>query len=68
MSLFDQDLMTRPVGVIVQRTFHPVGQGAFYTEVFQSDTRHRFVMVYDCGNETADIDMGVDLNTQIDSF
>lgn len=27
------------------RTFHPIGQGAFYTEVFKG-----FTMVYDCGS------------------
>jgi len=30
------------------RTFHPVGQGAFYTEVFDNT----FTMVYDCGTAT----------------
>ncbi|MBP7496179.1 MAG: MBL fold metallo-hydrolase [Bacteroidales bacterium] len=30
------------------RTFHPVGQGAFYTEQFNNG----FTIVYDCGSET----------------
>ena len=29
------------------RTFHPIGQGAFYTEEFNN-----FTAVYDCGSET----------------
>lgn len=51
MSLFDQDLVTRPVGVIVQRTFHPVGQGAFYSERFYTSGQSEAVynIVYDCG-------------------
>ena len=54
--------------MLVLRSFHPIGQGAFYTEVFHRTTKHHFVMVYDCGNETADKEMDVDLNTQIDMF
>lgn len=32
----------------VTRTFHPIGQGAFYSEYFQEGS-HSFLMVYDCG-------------------
>ena len=39
--------------MIVTRTFHPVGQGAFYSEVFRMDDKVCFVTVYDCGSETA---------------
>ena len=35
----------------VIRTFHPVGQGAFYTERFES-ANNRFTIVYDCGSTT----------------
>ena len=35
------------------RTFHPVGQGAFYTERFYDrDENNVFNMVYDCGSST----------------
>lgn len=33
------------------RTFHSVGQGAFYTEKHIFDT-NEFVIVYDCGSKT----------------
>ena len=52
----------------VIREFHPVGQGAFYTEVFLGDDGGRFVVVYDCGTETADDAMDVTLNDQIQQF
>lgn len=32
----------------IKRTFHPVGQGAFYTEIHHFDGR-RYNVVYDCG-------------------
>lgn len=32
----------------VTRTFHPVGQGAFYSEMFETSSG-KFIMVYDCG-------------------
>lgn len=32
------------------RTFHTVGQGAFYSEVFDLSNDRRFVVVYDCGS------------------
>ncbi len=50
------------------RTFHPIGQGAFYTEVFKGGTNSPFVTVYDCGSETAEASMDVSLNDQIDQF
>ena len=34
------------------RTFHPVGQGAFYTERFYDGDKNVFNMVYDCGSST----------------
>lgn len=34
------------------RTFHPVGQGAFYTERFKTYDRGTFTIVYDCGSTT----------------
>lgn len=34
------------------RTFHPVGQGAFYTERFEAYNRGTFTIVYDCGSKT----------------
>lgn len=53
---------------MVHRTFHPVGQGAFYTEVFLGDNGSRFVMVYDCGTKTGVNDMDETLDAQIDIF
>lgn len=50
------------------RAFHPVGQGAFYTEVFLGDDGSRFVVVYDCGTETADDALDINLNFQIQRF
>ena len=34
------------------RTFHPVGQGAFYSERFYCGTNNVFNVVYDCGTQT----------------
>ena len=34
------------------RTFHPVGQGAFYSEQFRSGNGDGFRIVYDCGTKT----------------
>ena len=34
------------------RTFHPVGQGAFYSEQIEYGNNDPFVMVYDCGSNT----------------
>lgn len=37
------------------RTFHPVGQGAFYTEKIMTEARlEGYNIVYDCGSETSD--------------
>lgn len=36
--------------MILQRTFHPVGQGAFYTERHKISNRKDFTIVYDCGS------------------
>lgn len=32
------------------RTFHPVGQGAFYSEVICNEDGKKFTVVYDCGS------------------
>jgi beta-lactamase superfamily II metal-dependent hydrolase len=37
------------------RTFHPVGQGAFYSEVHRLEDGREFIVVYDCGTNTADV-------------
>lgn len=34
------------------RTFHPVGQGAFYSEEFELPDYGRFRIVYDCGSKS----------------
>ena len=46
------------------RSLRPVGQGAFYTEVFKKDDGTSFTVVYDCGTET---DSSV-LEAQINEF
>lgn len=33
------------------RTFHPVGQGAFYSEKFKTWNGNTFTIVYDCGSD-----------------
>ena len=38
--------------VTMTRTFHPVGQGAFYSEVFSLEGGEEFTVVYDCGTES----------------
>ncbi len=48
--------------MIMQRTFHAVGQGAFYTEVFDDIHRSCYTMVYDCGKEIAKAKMDVPFN------
>ncbi len=35
------------------RTFHPVGQGAFYSEQFYGEDGSGFRIVYDCGTKTS---------------
>ncbi len=37
------------------RTFNPIGQGAFYSEVHHFDDGSDFVAVYDCGTNTTDV-------------
>ena len=54
--------------MVMHRIFHPVGQGAFYTEIFQSVARPRFTTVYDCGTETAAGNMDIPLSQQIQVF
>ncbi len=56
----------------MKRTFHPVGQGAFYTEVFDCPNGDQKVVVYDCGTETG-VDSfakwkGIELKDQIVDF
>ena len=44
------------MGILLERCFHPIGQGAFYTEKFFDFDRDRnnfFNVVYDCGTETS---------------
>ena len=42
--------MKTTMGMI--RTFHPVGQGAFYSEKFETKNGDTFTIVYDCGSTT----------------
>lgn len=54
------------------RTFHPVGQGAFYTEVFKRDDINDIVIVYDCGTMSSRKSFkkigGKELKDQISDF
>ena len=36
---------------ILTRTIHPVGQGAFYSEIFSTRKKKFFTVVYDCGHD-----------------
>lgn len=58
--------------LILHRYFYPVGQGAFYSEVFNDDAGFQCAVVYDCGTETAEKDFlavgGKKLNDQISDF
>lgn len=54
--------------MMMHRIFHPVGQGAFYTEEFRSATRPQFITIYDCGTETAAGGMDITLSQQIQDF
>ena len=54
--------------LVLHRTIHPVGQGAFYSEVFENNGDVKFTMVYDCGTETPDKKMDLQLNDQIIDF
>ena len=38
----------------IRRTFHPVGQGAFCTELLASENGNGFRVVYDCGTKTSE--------------
>lgn len=42
-----------PLNLIMTRTIHPVGQGAFYSEIFKKngDKYPFFTVVYDCGSD-----------------
>ncbi|QAB14425.1 MBL fold metallo-hydrolase [Hydrogenovibrio thermophilus] len=59
--------------MLVQRTFHPVGQGAFYTEEhLKPRTDIEFRVVYDCGGSSGkivkdEIDRKYRKNEQIDA-
>lgn len=52
--------------ITLERSIHPVGDGAFYSEVFESDefANEQFVTVYDCGSNTA----SANLTSQINDF
>lgn len=39
-----------PPLTILTRTIHPVGQGAFYSEIFSTRKKKFFTVVYDCGH------------------
>ena len=54
--------------LVLHRTIHPVGQGAFYSEVFEDDGNVKFTMVYDCGTETPVNKMDLSLKEQIIDF
>lgn len=43
--------------MIFRRTFHPVGQGAFFTEQFYNETKDELLynVVYDCGSKSSGI-------------
>ena len=56
------------MALVLHRTIHPVGQGAFYSEVFENDGDVKFTMVYDCGTETPDSKMDLLLKEQIIDF
>lgn len=40
------------MSITLERTFHPVGHGAFFTECFDSGNGHKFNVVYDCGTNS----------------
>ena len=52
------------------RTFHPVGQGGFFTEVFRDDSsKKKFTVAYDVGSNTADkkyLQEAIDLVGKVD--
>ena len=60
--------------LVLHRTIHPVGQGGFYSEVFENENENgndggvKFTMVYDCGTETPDSKMDLQLKEQIIEF
>lgn len=55
--------------ISLRRTFHPIGQGAFYSEVFHREGGNRpFVFVYDCGTETGNSHQQKPLTQQIDDW
>lgn len=43
--------------IYVKRTFHPVGQGAFFTEQFYDNSQKKLLynVVYDCGSKSTGI-------------
>lgn len=42
-----------PIGMTMTRTFHPVGQGGFFTEIFRNSSGKKFTVAYDVGSITA---------------
>lgn len=41
--------------IIISRSILPVGQGAFYVESFNDESRDKFRVVYDCGSENKSV-------------
>ncbi len=46
----------------VIRSFHPVGQGAFYSEIFLDARGCEFSVVYDCGSESNGLSLYEEVN------
>lgn len=42
----------------IKRTFHPVGQGAFYSEDIVFDNGESYCVVYDCGSTSKGVSLG----------
>lgn len=60
-SIFLSDGITP--STILTRAIHPVGQGAFYSEIFSARKKKRFTAVYDCGSNDKEY-----LKTNIEKF
>ena len=60
-SIFLSDGITP--STILTRAIHPVGQGAFYSEIFSARKKTRFTAVYDCGSNDKEY-----LKTNIEKF
>ena len=58
-----------PIGMTMTRTFHPVGQGGFFTEIFRNSTGKKFTVAYDVGSRTANqkyLQNAIDLVEKVD--